>query len=105
MPFAVRLQAFAKRPQASAERGLRLLECGKVGVFFPSLLNRYGARTFDGEFSQYSNALADFCLQLCSLGAGLFCTKHITDEMPKNREGGRRRSLLLYCGRPAETQQ
>ena len=84
MPFAVRLQAFAKRPQTSAEGGLRFLKCRKIGVFFPRLLNRHGARAFDGEFSQYSNALANFCFQLCSLRAGLFCTKHITDEMPKS---------------------
>jgi len=105
MPFAVRLKAFAERPQSSGERGLRFLERGEVGVLFSGLLNRYRAGAFHGEFGEHANALADLCLQLYSLGAGLFCTKHITDEMPKNREGGRRRSLLLYCGQPAETQQ
>ena len=105
MPFAVRLKAFAERPQSSGERGLRFLERGEVGVLFSGLLNRYRAGAFHGEFGEHANALADLCLQLCSLGAGLFCTKHITDEMPKNREGGRRRSLLLYCRQPAETQQ
>jgi len=83
MPLAVRLQAFAKRPQTSAECGLRFLKCEKIGVFFPRLLSRHGARALDGEFSQHSKALADFRLQLCSLRAGLFCTKHITGEMPK----------------------